>query len=130
MSAAIAVARGSSSCSKPSRFASNAVVKKLTPVALPPGRLKLATRPRVTGSTPAKNTIGIVEVAPARARAKSEERRTLRTAYAVRSTIGRLARPSRSLCDGDHENTLLTGQQLRRVRLETYPPGCLVGRSP
>src|SRR5262245_65152447 len=63
MSAAIAVARGSSSCSKPSRFASNAVVKKLTPVALPPGRLTLATRPRVTGSTPAKNTIGIVEVA-------------------------------------------------------------------
>jgi len=32
-----------------------------------------------------------------------------------------------SLCDGDHENALLTGQQLRRVRLETYPPGCLVG---
>jgi hypothetical protein len=30
----------------------------------------------------------------------------VRTAYAVRSTNGRLARPSRPRCDGDHKNAL------------------------
>src|SRR5262249_41562284 len=35
----------------------------LTPVALPPGRLKLATRPYWTGSDPLVNTMGIVAVA-------------------------------------------------------------------
>src|SRR5262249_48371069 len=37
--------------------------KKLMPVALPPGRARLATRPNLTGSSPTPNTIGIVEVA-------------------------------------------------------------------
>src|SRR5215472_144413 len=62
-SAAIAVACGSSSRSSPNRFASNATVQKLTPVALPPGRLKLATSPSFTGSEPVKKTIGMIEVA-------------------------------------------------------------------
>jgi hypothetical protein len=44
-------------------FAANAVVRKLTPVRLPPGRLKLATRPSLIGSPPVANTIGIVAVA-------------------------------------------------------------------
>src|SRR5262249_36565931 len=38
-------------------------VNMLTPVALPPGRLKLATRPYWTGSDPLVNTMGIVAVA-------------------------------------------------------------------
>ena len=33
------------------------------PVALPPGRARLATRPSLTGSSPTMNTIGIVVVA-------------------------------------------------------------------
>ena len=37
--------------------------KKLTPVTLPPGRLRLATRPSLTGSLPVAKTIGIVVVA-------------------------------------------------------------------
>ena len=37
--------------------------KKLTPVALPPGRARLATRPSLTGSSPTPKTIGIVAVA-------------------------------------------------------------------
>src|SRR5262249_14881382 len=36
----------------------------LTPVILPPGRLKLATSPALTGSLPATTTIGSVAVAP------------------------------------------------------------------
>jgi hypothetical protein len=35
----------------------------LTPVRLPPGRERLATRPVATGSPPLVKTIGIVEVA-------------------------------------------------------------------
>jgi len=44
------VALGTSSCSSSKRFASSVTVKTLTPVAFPPGRLKLATRPSLTGS--------------------------------------------------------------------------------
>ena len=33
------------------------------PVALPPGRLRLSTRPSFTGSSPVEKTIGIVAVA-------------------------------------------------------------------
>ena len=33
------------------------------PVALPPGRARLATRPSLTGSSPTPKTIGIVAVA-------------------------------------------------------------------
>jgi hypothetical protein len=40
-----------------------AAAKKWTPVTLPPGRLRLATRPARTGSTPAEKTTGIVVVA-------------------------------------------------------------------
>ena len=39
------------------------LVKKVTPVTLPPGRLMLATRPSETGSLPLANTIGMVAVA-------------------------------------------------------------------
>jgi hypothetical protein len=35
----------------------------LTPVRLPPGQARLATRPNATGSLMALKTIGIVEVA-------------------------------------------------------------------
>jgi len=34
----------------------------LTPVRLPPGRLRLGTRPAITGSVLEEKTIGIVEV--------------------------------------------------------------------
>jgi hypothetical protein len=47
----------------PSFFASTACVNRLTPVTLPPGRLRLTTRPDLTTSLPLVNTIGIVVVA-------------------------------------------------------------------
>src|SRR5262249_24422945 len=46
-----------------SRFAVNSALKKLIPVRLPPGRLRLATRPSLTGSSPTAKTMGIVVVA-------------------------------------------------------------------
>src|SRR5262249_53443693 len=41
---------------------SNAPERKLTPVVLPPGRLRLGTSPSITGSLPVTNTIGPVVV--------------------------------------------------------------------
>src|SRR5262245_12980086 len=56
-------AAGISSCSSPSCFDPSSVTKKFTPVALPPGRLWLATRPNGTGSWLTPKTMGIVMVA-------------------------------------------------------------------
>jgi hypothetical protein len=43
-------------------FAPRSAEMKLTPVALPPGRLRLVTRPSLTGSPPVAKTIGTVVV--------------------------------------------------------------------
>src|SRR5262249_6053141 len=61
-STAIRTALGTKSCKSPNRLATNSDVKKLMPVALPPGRARLATRPILTGSSPTPKTIGIVVV--------------------------------------------------------------------
>ena len=54
---------GTSSCNSSSRFPNTAAFRLVTPVILPPGRLRLVTRPNCTGSTPVPNTIGMVLVA-------------------------------------------------------------------
>src|SRR5215470_12550934 len=56
-------ALGTSSCSISSCFCPSSRKNMLTPVTLPPGRLRLATRPAPTGSPPLLKTIGIVCVA-------------------------------------------------------------------
>ena len=62
-STAIRLAPGTSSNKSSSRFAANSPARKLIPVRLPPGRARLATRPRTTGSSPTTKTMGIVVVA-------------------------------------------------------------------
>ena len=62
-STAIRTALGTRLCRSPSRLAATSARKKLMPVALPPGRARLATRPILTGSAPTPKTIGIVVVA-------------------------------------------------------------------
>ena len=57
------VVAGSSSRSTSSRFGASSTFNVVTPVRLPPGRLRLATRPTSTGSVPSMKTIGIVVVA-------------------------------------------------------------------
>src|SRR6516165_10451765 len=42
---------------------SSSVISELTPVALPPGRFRAATRPNLIGSPPVVNTMGTVAVA-------------------------------------------------------------------
>src|SRR5262245_38949236 len=54
---------GRSSRKSPSCFAVSSTDMKLTPVTLPPGRLRLATRPSLIGSPPVTKTIGTVVVA-------------------------------------------------------------------
>src|SRR5262245_4292145 len=46
------------SCRRPSRLATTSVEKELTPVALPPGRARLATSPNLTGSSPTAKRLG------------------------------------------------------------------------
>jgi hypothetical protein len=58
-----------SSCISPSSFDNRSFAMSVRPVTLPPGRLRLATRPYWTGSPPEAKTIGIVEVAVLAARA-------------------------------------------------------------
>lgn len=57
------VAVGTTSCSSSNRFGFTSALSDVAPVMLPPGWLRLATRPRATGSAPISNTIGIVDVA-------------------------------------------------------------------
>ena len=64
------VAVGTNSRSSPNLFALKSVLDGLTTVMLPPGRLKEATRPALTGSL-ATATIGIVLVADLAARAET-----------------------------------------------------------
>ena len=57
--------------SSSSRLGSSSTVNKLTPVALPPGRLRPATRPSFTGSPPIVKTMGMVVVAALAANAEA-----------------------------------------------------------
>src|SRR5262249_44189807 len=59
---ATTLAVGSSSCSNSSRFGATSTYLLVTPVRLPPGRLRLATRPVRIGSIPPSKTIGMVVV--------------------------------------------------------------------
>ena len=71
MSIAMVRAEGTNSRSSSSRFAPSATVIRLAPVTLPPGRLKLATKPNWTGSPALTNTIGMVAVAALAARTET-----------------------------------------------------------
>ena len=62
-STAARAALGTSSRINPSRFAVNSPTAKLTPVRLPPGRARLATRPSLVGSSPTTKTMGVVVLA-------------------------------------------------------------------
>ena len=62
------VAVGTSSCSNSSRFGATSTFNVVTPVTLPPGRFRLATRPICTGSLAVVKTMGIVVVAAFAAR--------------------------------------------------------------
>ena len=57
------LAVGTSSCSSSSRFGAISSFNWVTPVMLPPGRLRLATRPSLIGSPPVSKMIGMVVVA-------------------------------------------------------------------
>ena len=64
-----AEALGTSSRNNCRRFAPNGPASIVTPVALRPGRLRLATRPDLTGSEAVRKTIGMLLVAPLAIRA-------------------------------------------------------------
>src|SRR5262249_5500543 len=94
-SRATAADTGTNSCNNSSR--SPAIVKRtwLTPVILPPGCARLATRPTSTGSEPMIKTIGIVCVAALAARAAAVVPATAMTAT-LRPTSSAASAGSRS----------------------------------
>ena len=57
------VAVGTIWCNFSICFCTSSVARLFTPVALPPGRARLATSPSATGSAAVEKTIGIVVVA-------------------------------------------------------------------
>ena len=93
---------GISSRSNSSRFATTSSIKSITPVILPPGRFRLATRPSWTGSDPTTKTTGIVEDAAFAARAEGGPpvaaiTETGRLTNSATSAGNRSARPSAQL---------------------------------
>ena len=66
---AIVVAWGLSSSKRLSCLPASSALRKVIPVTVPPGLLRLVTRPYRTGSSATAKTIGIVEVAAFAARA-------------------------------------------------------------
>ena len=86
---------GISSCKSSSRFLANSVVNTLMPVTLPPGRLRLLTRPNLTGSSPTMNTIGIVLVAAFAAKPRDVSSSSCDHGHSARNQIG--GKPSKSI---------------------------------
>jgi hypothetical protein len=80
-------------------FAATSYVKRLMPVRLPPGRLRLATSPTRTASLTAENTTGIVCVAALAANAAGgppavNSTATRRSTSSAASALNRSYRPS------------------------------------
>jgi hypothetical protein len=57
------LAVGTNSCSSSTRFGATSAFKLVTPVTLPPGRFRLATKPSLIGSPPISKAMGMVAVA-------------------------------------------------------------------
>src|SRR5258708_21998315 len=68
------------SLSSSKRLAMSVLMKSIIPVILPPGRLRLGTKPVLTGSSPITNKIGIVDVAAFAAKAETAPPLTTMTA--------------------------------------------------
>ena len=102
-SKAIVPALGTSWRSSSSRLPPTVPAMKTTPVTLPPGRLRLVTRPSLTGSLPVVNTIGIVVVDDlARIAAKvlltiTEGRRAITSAASVSKPSKRFSAQTNSI---------------------------------
>jgi hypothetical protein len=81
------------------RLSQSAFVITVTPVKLPPGRLKLATRPAATGSVPVAKTTGTVAAATrntpaATSAAPAKRTATLRSISSAANCGSRSSRPS------------------------------------
>ena len=63
MNTAMQIAFGTRACKSSNRFALSSVDRMLTPVTLPPGWARLATRPSLTGSSAVLKTMGSAVVA-------------------------------------------------------------------
>jgi hypothetical protein len=83
------------------------LAKLVTPVTLPPGRLRLATSPTSTGSAPVPKTIGISPVAALAASAEAVPPAVTRTATRSR-TNSPASSGRRPVCACAHRHSILT----------------------
>ena len=108
------------SWSSPSCFAAKSIVVKVTPVILPPGRLRLATKPVLTGSLPVTNRIGVVIVAALAAC-------TTKTVFpTINATCRAADRPQAPAADPDdhlRSDTRSPRFDLRQIRSRLDPAG-------
>src|SRR5262245_42103021 len=91
-SRAMTLAVGTNSCSNCSRFGAIATFVLVTPVTLPPGRLRLATSPSRTGSEAISKTIGMVV-----GRLCRKRRRSARRGYHGDLTVDQISHHRRQL---------------------------------
>ena len=138
MSSANVVAVGMISCSASRRFGATSTLKVVTPVRLPPGRLRLATRPNLTGSPAVTKTIGIVAVAALAASAAGVVVAAITVTF--RRTKSAANSGSRSLCPSAQRYSIETFRPSmypasftpcrNAAILDAYPPGELLWRNP
>ncbi len=93
-STATRLAAGTSSRKISSRLAVISPLNRLSPVRLPPGRARLATRPSLTGSSPTRKTIGIAVVAALAAIAPVPKVTITRTCLCTNSAANDLLQPT------------------------------------
>ena len=108
---AMRMARGASSRRSPSRLAPSSPCMGLTPVTLPPGLLRLATKPVWTGSPPPLKTIGMAAVADLAAAAAA-----VLAGVAMTATRRRTDRPP--IPAGDHHDRVPICIRQRRCGLQ------------
>ena len=108
----------------------------VTPVALPSGRLRLATRPISTGSPPLRNTIGMVEVAARAARMETFGPTITATCRCARSAASAGSRSSLFSAQRNSIATLWPSMNpasfrpSRNDKLNRQPSWCYGNRSP
>ena len=129
---------GMSSRSSSTRLSAKVVVRKLTPVTLPPGRARLATRANLTGSSPVMNAMGIVDVAALAAIVAGAPVDAITAT--CRLTRSAANRGNRSSSPSAHSNSIVTFRPTSRpvsftpsrkaaIRL-AYPAGDALLRNP
>src|SRR5262249_10506452 len=90
MRTAMSLAFGTTACRNSTPLTIRSASKLVTPVTLPPGRARLSTSPKPTGSAGRTMTIGMVAVARLAARTAGVVSATMTSGFSATSSVARL----------------------------------------